>query len=203
MISPSIVVIAGTGSNTGKTTLLCELLRELAREAPWEAIKLTRGHYRSCGKDPHACCVSDLLGEEPTVRSGREATYAFGKDTGRFWEAGARNVHWVIATDAQVERGMSEALRRVEAPRVLVEGTSLLKSLRPALALLVASGDEGKIKPSARTALAEGRIDAVVLSGVAGKPPAWAGELPVFHAGDLVRIAALIRERLVAPDPPS
>ncbi|MFN0087755.1 MAG: hypothetical protein ACKVX9_20355 [Blastocatellia bacterium] len=198
-----LVVIAGTGSNTGKTTLLCDLLRELAREGPWEAIKLTRGHYRSCGKDPHACCVSDQLGEEPTVRSGREATYAFGKDTGRYWEAGARNVHWVIATDDQVERGIHEALNRVEAPRVLIEGTSVLKFLRPELALLVAAGESAKIKPSARIALAAGRIDAVCLSGAPAGTPAFAGELPVFRPGELGGIVALIRERLVDRDPPS
>ena len=37
-----IVVIAGTSSNAGKTTLLCDLLRELTRGESWEAIKLTR-----------------------------------------------------------------------------------------------------------------------------------------------------------------
>ncbi len=46
------VAIAGISSEVGKTTLLCELLREFPG---WEAIKMTRGHYRSCSKDPHAC----------------------------------------------------------------------------------------------------------------------------------------------------
>jgi hypothetical protein len=101
--STTIVAISGFSSNTGKTTLMCELLRALPG---WEAIKLTRGHYRSCGKDPDTCCVSDLLGDEPQVRSGREENYAAGKDTGRFWDAGASNVHWVIATDEQVEKGI-------------------------------------------------------------------------------------------------
>ena len=193
-----LIVIAGTGSNTGKTTLLCELLRELAREAPWEAIKLTRGHYRSCGKDPHACCVSDLLGEAPTVRSGREATDAFGKDTGRYWQAGARNVHWVVATDGQVETGMREALARVAAPHALIEGTSVLKFLRPALAVLVAAGEAARIKPSARRALAEGRIDALYLPEPGSAPPAdlpGAAGLPVFRPADLPRLVALVRER--------
>src|SRR5882724_13474403 len=58
------VAVAGVSSEVGKTTLLCELLREFPG---WEAIKMTRGHYRSCGKDPHACCVSHLLGDEPLI----------------------------------------------------------------------------------------------------------------------------------------
>ena len=111
------IAVAGTSSEVGKTTLLCSLLREFPA---WEAIKMTRGHYRSCGKDPHSCCVSHLLSDEPVIRSGRDQTYACGKDTGRYWDAGASNVHWVIVTDDQVERGIGLALERVNAPGVLI-----------------------------------------------------------------------------------
>jgi molybdopterin-guanine dinucleotide biosynthesis protein len=166
-----IVVIAGTSSNTGKTTLLCDLLRELTRDENWEAIKLTRGHYRSCGKDPHACCVSHLLGDQPVVRSGRDETYAAGKDTGRYWEAGASDVHWVIATDNQVERGIRTALARVKSGRVLIEGTSLLKFIEADFVVMVARPDQTsrmKIKPSARRALAEGLVNAIYFSGADG-----------------------------------
>jgi molybdopterin-guanine dinucleotide biosynthesis protein len=164
----NIVVIAGTSSNTGKTTLLCDLLRELTRDESWEAIKLTRGHYRSCGKDPHACCVSHLLSDQPVVRSGRDETYAAGKDTGRYWEAGASDVHWVIVTDSQVEQGIRAALARVKSGKVLIEGTSLLKFIEADFVVMVARADQigqMKIKPSARRALAEGLVDALFLSG--------------------------------------
>jgi molybdopterin-guanine dinucleotide biosynthesis protein len=144
------VAVGGFSSEVGKTTLVCELLRHLHG---WEAIKLTRGHYRSCGKDPHACCVSHLLGDEPLIRSGRKETYAPGKDTGRYWEAGASNVHWVIVTDAQVEQGIRLALERVRAPGVLIEGNSFLKFVGVDFAVMVAGACGGKIKPSARRAL--------------------------------------------------
>src|SRR6266852_9384983 len=116
-----IVAVSGLSSNTGKTTLVCELLKRLPG---WEAIKLTRGHYRSCGKDPNGCCVSDLLRDEPLIRSGREENYGAGKDTGRFWDAGAVNVHWVIVGEDQVEDGIKQALSRVTAAGVVVEGNS-------------------------------------------------------------------------------
>ena len=166
--SHRVIVIAGTASNTGKTTLLCDLLRELSREESWEAIKLTRGHYRSCGKDPHACCVSHLLGDQPLIRSGREETYAFGKDTGRYWDAGASNVHWVIVTDNQVEQGIGLALSRVKSGGILIEGTSVLKFINADFAVMVARPDQlggAKIKPSARRALLGGLVDAVYFSG--------------------------------------
>src|SRR3954464_12869850 len=150
-MNPTIVAVSGLSSNTGKTTLVCELLRRLPG---WEAIKLTRGHYRSCGKDPHGCCVSDLLRDEPLIRSGREANYESGKDTGRFWDAGASNVHWVIVKDDQVAQGISEALTRVKAAGVIVEGNSFLEHVKPDLSIMCARAAGGKIKPSARRALA-------------------------------------------------
>ena len=152
IMTPTTVAISGFSSDAGKTTLLCELLRAFPG---WEAIKVTRGHYRSCGKDPHACCVSHLLSEEPVIRSGRELTYAPGKDTGRYWDAGASNVHWLIVTDGQVEQGINCALERVEAEGVLIEGTSFLKYIDVDFALMSARAAGGKIKPSARRALAK------------------------------------------------
>src|SRR5262245_33875654 len=115
---PIVVAVSGFSSNVGKTGLVCELLRSLPG---WEAIKLTRGPYRSCGRDPKACCVSDLLRDERVVRSGRDENYEAGKDTGRFWDVGAANVHWVIATDDQVEAGIREAIGRVNSTGVIIE----------------------------------------------------------------------------------
>src|SRR5258707_10908186 len=147
---PGVVAVSGFSSNVGKTTLVCELLRQLPG---WEAIKLTRGHYRSCGRDPAGCCVSDLLRDEPVIRSGRAANYQIGKDTGHFWDAGASNVHWVIVKDDQVERGIKEALARVETDGVIIEGNSFLDYVAPDLAVMCARAEGGKVKPSARRAL--------------------------------------------------
>jgi molybdopterin-guanine dinucleotide biosynthesis protein len=147
---PTVVAVSGFSSNVGKTTLVCDLLRALPG---WEAIKLTRGHYRSCGRDPESCCVSDLLGDEAVIRSGRKQNYEAGKDTGRFWDAGAANVHWVIATDAQVESGINQAIERVAAEGVIVEGNSFLEYVVPDIAVMCARAEGGKLKGSARAAL--------------------------------------------------
>ena len=152
---PVVVAVSGFSSNVGKTTLVCELLKRLPG---WEAIKLSRGHYRSCGKDPIACCVSDLIGAEPVVRSGREANYERGKDTGRFWDVGATNVHWTIVSDEQVEQGISEAISRVRAPGVVVEGNSFLQYVHADLAIMCARSEGGKVKPSAREALRQSDV---------------------------------------------
>jgi len=162
--SPIIVAVGGFTSEVGKTTLLCDLLRAFPG---WEAIKTTRGHYRSCGKDPQACCVSHLLEDEPVIRSGRDLTYTSGKDTGRYWDAGAANVHWVIATGEQVEVGIKNAVGRVEANGVFIEGNSFTRFIEPDYFVMVARPDYLRIKPTARNALA--RASAIYLSGKSGE----------------------------------
>ena len=147
---PIIIAVSGLSSNTGKTTLVCELLKRLPG---WEAIKLTRGHYRSCGKDPNGCCVSDLLRDEPLIRSGRKENYEAGKDTGRFWDAGAANVHWVIVGEDQVEDGIKQALSQVAAPGVVVEGNSFLDYVNADFSIMCARAGANKLKASARRTL--------------------------------------------------
>src|SRR5262245_8707306 len=158
---PTIVAVSGLSSNTGKTTLMCELIRHLPG---WEAIKITRRHYLSCGKDPSGCCVSDLLRDEPLIRSGHAANYEAGKDTGRFWDAGAANVHWVIVGEDQVAAGINEALSRVRSAGVIVEGNSFLHYLEPDFAIMCARAGENKMKSSARETLA--KADALYLSAI-------------------------------------
>jgi molybdopterin-guanine dinucleotide biosynthesis protein len=147
---PKVIAVGGFSSDTGKTTLMCDLLRAFPG---WEAIKTTRGHYRSCGKDPHTCCVSHLLSDEPVIRSGHQETYAPGKDTGRYWDAGAANVHWLIATDNQVDRGIKEALQRVTSKGVFIEGNSFSEYVAVDAMIMMVRESQTSVKRSAKRAL--------------------------------------------------
>ena len=176
----------------------------------WEAIKLTRGHYRSCGKDPQGCCVSDLLRNEPVIRSGREANYEKGKDTGRFWDAGAVNVHWVIVGEDQVEAGINQALSRVKTAGVVVEGNSFLEYVDTDLSITCARAGENKLKSSARRTLA--KADVLYLSTIDDEDretaiqqfERWRDSLsidlstagiPIYARADLPKLIELIKAR--------
>lgn len=141
------------------------------------------------------------------MRSGRAETYAPGKDTGRYWDAGASNVHWAVVTDKQVGEGVRAALGRVESEGVLIEGNSLLRHVEPDLFLMVARPDVLKIKPTARRALSKASALYVSSEGegndeeemrrfaewqeTAGLSKAISG-LPVYTRVDIPRLAALI-----------
>jgi len=203
---PTIVAVSGLSSNTGKTTLACELIE---RRPGWEAIKITRGHYRSCGKDPSGCCVSDLLRDEPLIRSGRDANYEKGKDTGRFWDAGATNVHWVIVNEDQVADGINRALSRVQSQGVIVEGNSFLDYVEADFAIMCARAGENKLKTSARRTLE--KANALYLSTIDDSDRATAIErfekwraslsinlkvdgMPVFTRGDISELVEHIHK---------
>ena len=201
MYHPFIVGIGGFTSEVGKTTLLCNLLEMFPG---WEAIKTTRGHYRSCGKDPHTCCVSHLLQDKPLIKSGKLETYVPGKDTGRYWESGAANVHWVIATDDQLEEGVKEALARVTSKGVFIEGNSFSSYVPTDFFVMVARADLPQIKRTARNVL--NHVSAVYLSDRSGEARESfeqlakkikfesSGNVPeVFSSNQVAHLAACLR----------
>lgn len=190
-----IVTVSGTCSEVGKTGLVCELL---ARLPGWAAVKVTRGHYRSCGKDPDTCCVSGLLGAEPRVFGDRGDTDVPGKDTARYWAAGAAGVRWVVAARGQEDTGLSRALAElIGHAGVLVEGNRIVEGLDPHLALLVARPGQKEIKVSARRILE--RMHALYLpdgpmedpGALVGRPGGWARA--VWSPADLDGIASDLR----------
>jgi hypothetical protein len=147
---PALVGVGGFSAEVGKTTLICDLLRSFPE---WEAIKMSRGHFQSCDHEGQACGASHLLSNEPLIKSGRDETYLSGTDTAQYWDAGAANVHLVVATEEQVSVGLTQALERVAAAGVFVEGNRFTPYLKPDFLLMVAPPDGGTIRPSARRAL--------------------------------------------------
>lgn len=148
--------------------------------------------------------MSNLLRREPVVLSGRSETYGPGKDTGRYWEAGASNVHWAICADDQVEEGVKIALGRVDAAGVFIEGTSVLKYIRVDYAIMVSDLTIRDIKSSAVRIIP--RIDALYVNDFNPDPDFFArfrdrlakrgghiGEVPVHFRQDLDAVAAKVR----------
>jgi hypothetical protein len=200
---PAVIGVGGFVSEVGKTSLMCDLLRSFPE---WEAIKITQRNDDSCGKDPKACCLSNMSSHEPLVQSDREKTDLIGNDTGRYWQAGASNVHWVLSTEEQIGEGLRQALTRVKAPGVFIESNSFTEHLRPDFMLMVVPPDGGTIKPSARKALKF--TTAIFISDPIGNSArarqrfsSWLkdanvarliGKLPVFTREDLPEVVAYV-----------
>ena len=142
--------------------------------------------------------MSNLIGDEAVIRSGRAETYTAGKDTGYYWDSGASNVHWLIATDSQVGEGIRRALDRVNAPGVLIEGNSFTEYIEPHFFIMVARPGQQKMKTTARRALP--RVSAFYFSGedevrdpVMMEKLSTGRQVPVFSRGQLPRLIFLLQ----------
>ncbi len=132
--SMKIVVVGGSASNVGKTTLAARLIRRHAARTPTIAVKV------SVRENP---CETRIL----TLRPGDEAEHR--QDTGKLLDAGALCVVWVTVNRAAVRTGLARGLataRRMRPATVVVESTSAGIELRRISDSWFVAGD-GEWKP--------------------------------------------------------
>lgn len=129
-----IVVVGGSASNVGKTTLAARLIGKHVADAPTVAVKV------SVREKP---CETTVL----TLRPGE--AFEHRRDSGKLLEAGADCVVWVTVARAAVRTGLARGLaaaRRLRPATVVVESTSAGIELRRINDSWFVAGD-GEWKP--------------------------------------------------------
>lgn len=129
-----IVVVGGSASNVGKTTLAARLIGQHAAGAPTVAVKV------SVREQP---CETTVL----TLRPGEDAEHR--QDSGKLLDAGADCVVWVTVQRAAVRTGLARGLaaaRRLRPATVVMESTSAGIELRRITESWFVAG-EGEWKP--------------------------------------------------------
>ena len=129
--SPNILVIAGNGQNSGKTTLACSIIRHFAENQPLTAIKISP-HFHKLTEQDHILEKTDhyiLVEEFNTDRS---------KDSSLMLQAGAQRVFFLLAGDDH----LPEAFTRVREyagkdQPVICESGGLINVLNPGIFLFV------------------------------------------------------------------
>ncbi|MBV8367767.1 MAG: hypothetical protein JO036_02370 [Candidatus Eremiobacteraeota bacterium] len=129
-----IVVVGGSASNVGKTTLAVQLIGPLAAAGRTVALKV------SVRERP---CETRVL----VLRRGDDAEHR--RDTGRLLAAGAECVVWVTVHRPAVRAGLAlglAAVRRMRPATVFIESTSAGIELRRISESWFVAG-EGEWKP--------------------------------------------------------
>ena len=175
---PLIIGIGGGHSNSGKTTLVCAILKEFPG---WSAIK--------CGSDSMYTSVID----DPEILSEP------GTDTSAYLEAGASSAVLVKASAHEMAEALDIALQNLDpCPGVVIEGNSAIEVLKPDIVIFSfdAFGRLEQIKESAQTVFAE--ADALVYrNGTPDITPDITKEpRPVFKNDETKQLVAFIKERL-------
>ena len=151
-----IVTISGAHAGVGKTMLAEKLLKRLKG---WSGLKVTVMHNGGCptGKN---CGVCNELNSEFSIVSDKDKLMEKGKDTHRLINSGAQEVLWLRAKPEGLKKGLKKAISMFKgANGLIIEGTSILKYIKPDLAILVKN--KGSIlKPSAKEIV--NKIDLII-----------------------------------------
>ncbi len=150
------ITISGSHAKVGKTVLAERLFKILKG---WSGLKVTLTHNGICptGKNCGAC---DELDSEFSIVSDKDRLNEKGKDTQRFKKAGARKVLWLRAKPEGLKKGLKKAVSMFKGAKgLIIEGTSVLRYVKPDLAILVKKKNS-ILKPSAKEIV--NKIDLII-----------------------------------------
>ncbi len=144
-----IITVSGAHSGVGKTRVVEGLLKGLKG---WSALKVTVLHNGACPTH-RDCGACDAMESKFSIVDDEARLGEFGKDTGRFKAAGAKNVLWLRARSDGLRAGLKKAMSGFKDTNgIVIEGTSVLRHIKPDLAILVKNRNSN-LKPSAKEAL--------------------------------------------------
>lgn len=132
MFLPNLLIIAGTGNKSGKTTLACRLI-EQTRQQGITAIKITPHFHESTPG-------LKLYAEEQGYSIYEETEAGSSKDTSRMLKAGAKRVFFVKVYDAGLESAISRLKDIIlsDVP-VICESPALRNYIEPGIFVIMTS----------------------------------------------------------------
>ena len=131
----NLIIVAGTGRNSGKTTFVCRII-ECFRDEGVISVKITP-HFHS----PSAGLISIADGKD--FRIFRETATDGVKDSSRMRLAGAEVSYYIQATDSSVKNSFLELARRnlISSGPVVCESPALGLHIKAAILFLADSNE--------------------------------------------------------------
>jgi hypothetical protein len=132
---PNLLIVSGTGSKSGKTTMVCRLIGQF-RDLKPVAIKISpHFHEKTGGLLERASDTGYSIHAETDPDSG--------KDTSRMLKAGASEVFLLEVWNADVAKVFNELTRQIPAGTpIICESTSLRNHFEPGLFILMTAATE-------------------------------------------------------------
>lgn len=174
----AVVVVGGHSRNIGKTSVVAGLIAALP-EFGWTAVKITQYGHGICSANGKAC---DCATADHTIAVSEERSRESGTDSSRYLAAGAVRSWWVRTQQGELHEAMPRVRKIVaEAGNTIIESNSVLRFLRPDLAVSVLDPAVEDFKPSALRFL--DRVDALVVPRGAEVEAGWAAVAPALVRG--------------------
>jgi hypothetical protein len=139
MVLPNLLLIAGTGNKSGKTSLACRLIEQF-RDLGIIAVKIT----------PHFHETTDglvNLAKSPDYSVFEETNMGTSKDTSRMLKAGSARVFFAKVTDDTLPDAFLEIMKHIDSGTpVICESPALRKYIEPGVFIIMTSNVVNKQK---------------------------------------------------------
>jgi hypothetical protein len=137
MYIPNLLIIAGTGTKSGKTTAACTLIKQF-EDLEVTAIKISP-HFHEISPG----LVLKAAGEGYSVYE--ETNSESPKDTSRMRRAGKAKVYLILVWDSDLEEVFKMVLKEIpEGTPIICESPALRNYFEPGLFVIMSSQTENK-----------------------------------------------------------
>jgi hypothetical protein len=138
---PELLLIAGTGRNSGKTTMACSVIQNISKLRSIVAIKITPHFHENYA-------FGKILVERDDLVIVEETQQDTDKDSSRMLRAGAKSVYFVMAKDEQLKEAFEIILELTPKNRPIVcESGGLIHYTAPGLFLMMNRSETTEFKP--------------------------------------------------------
>jgi hypothetical protein len=132
MIIPNLMIIAGTGNKSGKTSMACRILEQL-RDLEIVSVKITPHFHETT---PGLVLLSEKTGYSVYEETNRDTS----KDTSRMLKAGASRVYFAKVTDNSLAEAFEEIMKVIpEGTPIICESPALRHYAEPGLFVIMTS----------------------------------------------------------------
>ena len=139
MILPNLLIIAGTGNKSGKTTMACHLTRQF-KQLKIVSVKITPHFHETT---PGLVLISEGKGYAVYEETNEDLS----KDTSRMLKAGASRVFLAKVTDESLLNAFEDFYKRIppDVP-VICESPALRRFVEPGLLIIMISSEKDNQK---------------------------------------------------------
>ena len=137
---PQLLLVAGTGRNSGKTTLLCSVIRNICQSNKVTAIKITPHFHQEYSN-------GNTIAEEKGLFVMEEKQKEGGKDSSLMLGAGAEKAYFAMASEQKVLQAFRFIANLIpENHAVVCESGGLRHFIEPGLFLMMNRSDRTEFK---------------------------------------------------------
>lgn len=132
MTVPNLMIIAGTGNKSGKTSMACRILEQL-RYFEIVSVKITPHFHETT---PGLVLLSEKKGYSVYEETNSDTS----KDTSRMLKAGASRVYFAKVTDNSLDEAFKEIMEHIpEGTPIICESPALRQYTEPGLFVIMTS----------------------------------------------------------------